>query len=91
MVMPWNTAVPLTKSPDGTIKLHHKEYLHKVKPMTLLRLGPEHDVAIGSDTTSRATWIASMACRAKQSRSTSEHLNLLWQCLKRPSQDGHGY
>ena len=35
----------MTKSPYGTIKLHHKEYLHKVKPMTLPRLGPEHEMS----------------------------------------------
>ena len=35
----------MTKSPYGTIKLHHKEYLHKVKPMTLPRWGPEHELS----------------------------------------------
>ena len=36
----------IEKKPDGTLRLHHAEYLKKVKPMTLARhLGPESELS----------------------------------------------
>ena len=36
----------IEKKPDGTLRLHHSDYLKKVKPMTLARhLGPESELS----------------------------------------------
>ena len=60
----------MVKNPDGTIKLHHEQYLKKIKPMTLPRLGPEHEMS-QQETTQLRGLLGSLQWPAVQS---SPHL-----------------